>query len=147
MAGKPFGWSTVHLLATIALDLLLAMTLLISVQIAAGWGELCGTRPGRDKSGLGGVATMFILFGFRWAALAVCLLYAPPTGERVWTLVGHTALGLVVSTGITAPAWAFAVHGINAGWLGDSLLALVSTGVVIALLHAAVHEQRRRSMS
>ena len=161
-----------HLRATIALDLLLAMTLLISVQISAGWGELCGIRPGRDKSGLGGFAMMFMLFGIRWAVLAVCLLYVPPSGARVWTLVGHTALGfasakifsrgvdrvrqdgtvgnalgLGASTLIPAPAWAFAVHGVNAAWLGDSMLALVATGVVIALLHAAVHEQRRRSMA
>lgn len=160
-----------HLLVTIALDLLLAFTLLLSVQIAAGWGELCGIRPGRDKSGLGGFAMLFVLFAIRWAALAICLLCVPPAGERLWTLVAHGALGmasyrlfsrgvdrvqhdgtvgngigLLGSTLIPAPAWAFAVHGVNAEWLGGSTLAVVGPGVVIALLHTALHEQRRRSM-
>ena len=158
-------------LATIALDLLLALTLLISVQIAAGWGELCGIEPGRDKSGLGGFTMLFVLFGFRWLALAICLLCVPPAGERLWTLAAHGALGgasarlftrgvdrvqrdgrvsnaigLVGSTLIPVPAWAFAVHGVNTDWLGGSTVALVATGAVIALLHAAMHEQRRRSM-
>lgn len=160
-----------HLLATLALDLLLALTFLISLQIAAGWGELCGIRPGRDKSGLGGFAMLFLLFGFRWLALAACLLYAPPLGEVVWTLVVHAALGLasaqIFSRGVArvqkdgtvtnavglfgssllpAPAWAFAVHGVNIGWLGTSNFALMSVGVAAALLHVALHEQRRRSL-
>lgn len=160
-----------HLLATIALDLLLALTLLISIQIAAGWGELCGIRPGGDKSGLGGFTMLLLFFVFRWAALAICLLCVPPAGERLWTLVAHGALGvasyrlfsrgvdrvhadgtmqntvgLLGSTLIPAPAWAFAVHGVNAEWLGHGPFALAAVGIVIALLHAAVHEQRRRSM-
>jgi hypothetical protein len=159
------------MLATIALDLLLAITLLMSVQIAAGWGELCGIEPGRDKSGLGGFTMLLMLFAFRWIALAICLLCVPPAGERLWTLAAHgvlgcasariftrgvdrvqrdgrvgNAVGLLGSTVIPAPAWAFAVHGVNAKWLGESTYALVATGTVIALLHAAIHEQRRRSM-
>jgi hypothetical protein len=162
----------VHLIATIALDLLLALTLLVSVQIAAGWGELCGIRPGRDKSGLGGFTMLFALFGCRWVVLAVCLLCVAPTGARVWTLVGHTvlgfvsarifsrgvdrvhedgtvanAIGLLGSTLIPAPAWTLAVHGANANWLGDSPASFVAVGVVVALLHALPHELRRRSTS
>lgn len=160
------------LLATIALDLLLAITLLLSVQIAAGWGELCGIRPGGDKSGLGGFAMLFVLFGIRWAALALCLLCVPPAGELVWALVGHAALGfasarlfsrsvervqkdgtvanaigLLGSTLIPTPAWTFALHGANARWLGDSPASFAAVGVVIALLHAVPHELRRRSRS
>ena len=161
-----------HLLATIALDLPLAITLLISVQIAAGWGELCGIRPGRDKSGLGGFTMLLALFGFRWVVLAAYLLCVAPTGLRVWVLVGHTvlgitsariftrgvdrvqrdgtvanAIGLLGSTLIPGPAWTFAVHGTNDGWLGRSPASFVAVGVGIALLHAVPHELRRRSLA
>lgn len=164
------GSHEMHVLATTALDLLLAVTLLVSLQIAAGWGELCGIRPGGDKSGLGGFAMLFLLFGCRWLVLAACLVYAPPCGERAWTIAAHAILGvvsarlfsrgvdrvqrdgtvantvgLVCSTLIPAPAWALAVHGVNASWLAGPYV-LPACAVAVALPHAALHEQRRRSM-
>lgn len=160
-----------HLVATIAFDLVLALTLLISLQIAAGWGELCGIRPGRDKSGLGGFAMLFVLFGIRWVVLAVCLAFAPPFGERIAALAAHVVLGVVSaclfsrgcdrvqkdgtvanglglfgSTVLPAPALLFAVQGVNVAWLGEGLRTFVAVGAGIVLVHLTVHERRRRSM-
>ena len=159
------------LLATVVLDLVLAFTLLFSVQIAAGWGELCGIRPGRDKSGLGGFAMLLMFFLVRWLALALCLAALSAGAERWWLLAGHGGLGwvsvtmfnrgvarvqadgtvghfagVVGSTLIPAPACTLALQRANVAWLGDSPAALAAVAAIVVLLHFACYRQRRSSM-
>jgi hypothetical protein len=161
----------VALLTTIALDVLLAFTLMFSAVIAAGWGELCGIRPGRDKSGLGGFVAVYMFFVFRWLVLAGCLLGLATASERWWLLAGHTALGVASvqlfgqglarvqkdrpapdllgiagSTLLPLPAWTFVVHRANVSCLGDSTAAVAVVGVAIAALHLGCYRQRRSSM-
>jgi hypothetical protein len=161
----------VALLTTIALDLLLAFTLLFSVQIAAGWGELCGIRPGGDKSGLGGFMAIYMFCLFRWLVLAACLAGLSAGDER-WLLLGaHTALGIVSiklfergvqrvqndrmvsdlvgllgSTLLPLPACTLVVQRANASWLGDSSVTLAVVAAALAALHLACYRARRRDM-
>jgi hypothetical protein len=163
----------VAVLGTIALDLVLAFTLLLSAQIAAGWGELAGIRPGRDKSGLGGFVAIFALFAVRWLALAGLLLAVARPGETAWLLGAHAALGAVsvllfqhgiarvqadrwapqaptVLGGVVVPVPAFALvlQRVNAGWLagdgGAGILAALA-GAMLAL-HGACYRARRRDL-
>jgi hypothetical protein len=161
----------VAVLATIAFDLVLAFTLLLSAQIAAGWGELAGIRPGRDKSGLGGFVAIFVLFAVRWLALAGVLLAVVRPGETAWLLGAHVALGVVslllfqhglghvekdrmapnalaVLGGVLVPvpACTLALHRVNSGWLGGGTATLAALGVALLALHAACYRARRRDM-
>ncbi|MBL9076191.1 MAG: hypothetical protein JNL08_01725 [Planctomycetes bacterium] len=153
------------------MDLALVFTLLISAQIAAGWGELCGIRPGHGKSGLGGFAAMWILFVIRWGALAIGLLAVGAEGERIWLLGGHTLLGLASSrlfqrcvdrvardhvapqalgwlaaVVLPTPAAMFVALRGNAIWSGDSAAAASVYAVAIAALHFACYTSRRNDM-
>jgi hypothetical protein len=157
--------------STIALDLLLAFALLFSAQIAAGWGELAGIRPGRDKSGLGGFAALFVLFLGRWLVLAGALLAVAHVGEGRWLLAAHAGLGgasvllfqhglarvqgdrtlpnvLAVLGGVVlpAPACTFALQRANAAWLGDGDATLAATGAAVVALHFACCYTRRRDL-
>jgi hypothetical protein len=76
------------ILMTILADGWLCVMLLLCLMIAAWWGELAGIRPGRDKSGLGGFAAIYIFLSLRWLGLAILL----PNWS--WLLV-HTTLGVV----------------------------------------------------
>lgn len=158
-----------QILATIGADLGLLFTLLFSAQIAAGWGELCGIRPGLDKSGHGGFAAMYILFAIRWSALALGVLVVG-TGSERWMLLGaHTALG-VVSTmlfehccarvradrfapnalgllaGVVAPTPITAIVALraNAIWSGDSATTLGVFVLALLAVHFGCYESRRR---
>jgi len=156
-------------LVTIVLDLGLALTLLISLQIAAGWGELGGIRPGGDKSGLGGFTMLLIFFLFRWIALAIGLVVTASEGEWWQLLAAHGVLGwisvtlfqrgvtkvqrdgtvgnlvgILGSTLLPAPAWLLALQRTNAEWLGGSAQAVLAAGVVLA--HFACYTTRRSSM-
>ncbi len=178
----PFGASLPHpgavpddlpvqILATIGADLALLFTLLLSAQIAAGWGELCGIRPGRDKSGLGGFAAILILFVMRWGAIAIGLLVVGGDGERLWLLGAHLALGIVstvvfqrcvdgvshdrmakntvgllVGVALPTPALALVASRANAVWAGDSAVALAAFVAAIGALHFACYTSRRRDM-
>lgn len=148
------------LLATLALDLGLAVVLLGSLFIARGFGELCGIRPGRDKSGLGGFAVLYLFFALRWAGLAVALWATAPTGQGLWLLAAHAGLGAVslrtfghgiarVQADRVAPAWqgllagvllpapalAVAIARSNPALGGDGLLPLAAIGGSVVLLH------------
>lgn len=155
-------------LATIAIDLGLLFTLLISFQITAGWGELCGIRPGGDKSGLGGFAMLFVLFGVRWFALALALLCLATDDERAAVLTAHAAIGgvsaFVFNQGVAAvtrdrvvpdaiglfggmivptPAFALAFDHANRDWHGDSTTALAVWVGVVAIIHGLCYQARR----
>ena len=81
-----------HVLATILADCWLLIMLLLSLMIAAWWGELAGIRPGRDKSGLGGFAAVYLFLPMRWLGLAILL----PN----WSWLGvHAALGALSAFG------------------------------------------------
>jgi hypothetical protein len=161
----------VAVLATIALDLVLAFTLLLSAQIAAGWGELAGIRPGRDKSGLGGFVGVYVLFVMRWLALAGVLLALANAGERGVLLGAHAALGgasvwlfqrglervqadrmvpnaLAVLGGVLvpAPACTLALQRANVAWLGDGAGTLAAIAAVVLALHGACYRARRRDL-
>lgn len=156
-------------IAAVVLWVLLLFTLLFSVQIACGFGELCGIRPGRDKSGLGGFAMLLIFFPIRWLGLAALLAFVARPGESWWLLAGHAVLGLASvqlfqrgvdrvhrdlvvpwlaglagSTLIPAPAWLLIVYRALAGRLGDT--AAVLGCIAVLLLHAACYRQRRTGM-
>lgn len=78
--------------ATILSDSCLSVMLLLSMMIAAWWGELAGIRPGRDKSGLGGFAAIYLFLPLRWLGLAILM----PS----WAWLGvHTALGALSAFG------------------------------------------------
>lgn len=79
-------------LVTILSDCWLVLMLLLSVMIANWWGELAGIRPGRDKSGLGGFAAIYLFFAVRWLGLAILL----PS----WSWLGaHAVLGALSGYG------------------------------------------------
>jgi hypothetical protein len=161
----------VTVLTTIALDLVLAFTLLFSVQIAAGWGELCGIRPGRDKSGLGGFVAIYLFLLLRWLVLAGCIAGFATPDERWWLLGGHAVLGIASvrlfgqglervqkdrtvpdllgvagSTLLPVPAWTFVVHRVNVAWLGDSGVAIATVAAALGGLHLVLYRQRRTGM-
>lgn len=110
----------VSLAAALAANAVLGLAVLMSVQIAAGWGEMAGIRGGGDKSGLGGLFAMLILFLIRWGAVALLLLVGLARGafdvlpggrwpEAGIVLGAHVALGLVsyfgfnwIAEGLTA---------------------------------------------
>lgn len=159
-------------LATIAIDLGLLFTLLISLQITAGWAELCSIRPGGDKSGLGGFAMLFVLFGVRWFALALALLCLATDDERVVVLMVHAAIGalsaFVFNQGVAAvtrdrvvpdavglfggmivptPAFGLAFDHANWDWHGESSTALAVWVGVVAIVHGLCYQARRWSSS
>lgn len=158
-------------LVTIAVDLVLAFAFLFSLSMAGAWGELCGIRPGGDKSGLGGFAMALMLAVIRWLALAVALAVVARPGERIWLLLAHAALGAfasfvfsrqvdVVHRDGVVPAW----RGVAVGVLlplpafalplvrlhheapHDAPLALAATAGGLAVLHGLIFHQRRRGM-
>lgn len=160
-----------QIVATIGADLALLFTMLFSAQIASGWGELCGIRPGRDKSGLGGFAAMYVLFVIRWTALALGLVVFGNDGERLLLLGGHTALGLAsvvlfehgckrvrndrmvpnalgVLGGVLVPTPAVALVAArgNSIWAGDSHGALAAFVIAVAAVNCACYSIRRRDM-
>jgi hypothetical protein len=159
------------LLTTLGADLVLAFLLLFSVQVAAGWGELCGIRPGRDKSGLGGFVALYMLGLIRWLGLTAGLAVVARGDEWAWLLGGHAVLGVVslqlfgrelarvqndrfasaavglfASTALPLPAWTLVVQRANAAWLGESVVAIAAVALAIGAAHFACFRQRRRSM-
>lgn len=94
------------LVITILIDGALLVGVLISVSMAAFYGELCGIEPGRDKSGLGGFAFAYLFMLMRWPLVAAGLLighargaipYLPPDWPW-WSLVlAHAALGAIAA--------------------------------------------------
>lgn len=79
-------------LVTILSDCWLGILLLLSLMIAAWWGELAGIRPGLDKSGLGGFAMIYLFLPVRWVGLAILL----PS----WSWLGaHAVLGALSGYG------------------------------------------------
>ena len=73
-------------------------TLLLSLMVATWWGELAGIAPGRNKSGLGGFAFIYLFFGTRWLLGAGLLLMQPVAanvpGGRLVALLAHLLLGV-----------------------------------------------------
>lgn len=159
------------LLATLVFDAALAFVLLFSCQSAAGWGELCGIRPGRDKSGLGGFAALYLFFLIRWLGLAVALWATAHVGEIGWLLLGHALVGAAavwlfgrglqrVQQDRFAPAWfgwlagvvlpvpalALAVTRGNGRWLDALTPALWIAAAALLALHALCFHQRRRDL-
>jgi hypothetical protein len=114
----------VRLIAALLLNSLFAVAVLMSIQMAAGWGEMAGIPAGGDKSGLGGLFSMLILMGIRWSALALLLLivavqgtFASLPGGR-WSQFGivlgaHAVLGVISYLGFNAVA-----EGLTADNLG-----------------------------
>ena len=90
------------------LDALLALTLLLSCQIAAGAGELAAIRPGANKSGLGGFGAMFVLLPARWLFLALALAATAGDGKTAQLLAAHVAAG-----GISLWFWQRALHRVQ----------------------------------
>lgn len=79
-------------LVAILSDCWLVFLLLLSLMIANWWGELAGIRPGRDKSGLGGFAAIYLFLPVRWLGLAILL----PS----WSWLGaHAVLGALSGYG------------------------------------------------
>jgi hypothetical protein len=103
------------LLATLVADVILAIALLMSLNLAASWGEMAGIPAGGDKSALGGLFAVLILMLIRWGAVVLLLWLGImreafaflPAGR--WTQVGivlggHLALGAVSYFGFNAVA-------------------------------------------
>ncbi|MCU0866808.1 MAG: hypothetical protein MUC36_23735 [Planctomycetes bacterium] len=147
-----------HVLATILADGWLLIMLLLSLMIAAWWGELAGIRPGRDKSGLGGFAAIYMFLPLRWLGLAILL----PS----WTWIGvHAALGALSAFGfergllrvqhdrevpmllgllgacLPVPAWSIAFLAVHD--LATTGRAGLLTGLMLIGLHALTFLLRR----
>lgn len=103
------------MLATLIADVILAIALLMSLNLAASWGEMAGIPAGGDKSALGGLIAVLILMLIRWGAVAMLLWLGItrdafsflPAGR--WPQVGivlggHLALGAVSYLGFNAVA-------------------------------------------
>lgn len=160
-----------NLLATLALDLVLAFVVLLGMHGACAWGELCGIRPGRDKSGLGGFAAVFLLTGMRWLGVALILGVTTGAGERWWLLAAHLALGALAAfsfdrclrrvqhdrpapaaIGVFAgvllpmPALTLAIARANLGSEADSAIAFGLVAGALLLLHGICFHRRRADM-
>ena len=147
-----------HVLATILADCWLLIMLLLSLMIAAWWGELAGIRPGRDKSGLGGFAAVYLFLPMRWLGLAILL----PN----WSWLGvHAALGALSAFGferglqrvqhdrqvpvllglagacLAAPTWSVALLSVHD--LSTTGRAGLLSGLVVLGLHALTYWSRR----
>jgi hypothetical protein len=161
----------VNLIATLALNLVLAFVVLLSLHSACAWGELCGIRPGRDKSGLGGFAAIYLLTGMRWLGVALVLFAVARPAERWPLLAGHLALGwlaiwlfhrglrlvehdrfaplaLGVLGGVVLPlpALTLAVARTNFEGPEEPTIALALVTGSLLLLHAACFRNRRADM-
>ena len=159
------------LLATIVLDLGLAVALMFSLFAAFCWGELCGIRPGRDKSGLGGFVAIYMFFIIRWLGVALASWATARPGEVWWLLAAHTLLGvlsvhafghglervqhdrwappwlgMLAGAVLPAPALALSLLRVNSEH-GDSLAIIAAVTAVLAALHAlCVHRRRVETM-
>ncbi len=159
------------LLATLALDLVFAFAGLCSVYIAFAWGELCGIRPGGDKSGLGGFAFVLLFALLRGVAVAIGLLCVARDGEAWWLLLAHLAIGVIawrcferevrrvqaehwpsLSVGLLVgvllplPAFTLVLVRTNERWLGDGVSAWSIVAGGLAGAHALCHLRQRRDM-
>lgn len=158
-------------LVTLALDVVLAFGLLCSLSMAGAWGELCGIRPGGDKSGIGGFAMALILAIVRWLAVALALAVVARPGERLALLAAHAALGaaaswlfsrlvdrvhgdrtvpaawgVAIGVVVPLPALTLALVRLHGGGAHDAPMALALTAAALAAVHGLVFHQRRRGM-
>ncbi len=143
---------------------------MLSLMIAAWWGELAGIRPHRDKSGLGGFAAIYLFFGMRWALLAplvVCATVEWLPGHWSIRLLVHLLLGFVsvrlfgrgiamVQQDRVVPWWLGCLGAVllpaPALWLGCEVVvpkdhaAPQIAMAVLLLLHALCFWRRRREL-
>jgi hypothetical protein len=159
------------LLVTLLLDLVFAFAGLCSVYIAFAWGELCGIRPGGDKSGLGGFAFVLLFALLRGVALAIGLLVVARDGESWWLLLVHLGLGVLawrcferevrrvqadrwpsLSVGLFAgvllplPVLTLVLVRTNERWLGDGVSAWVGVAGGLVSAHALCCLRQRSDM-
>ncbi|MBL8753956.1 MAG: hypothetical protein JNK15_11720 [Planctomycetes bacterium] len=160
-----------HPFAAIALDFVFAFALLCSLYVALAWGELCGVRPGGDKSGLGGFAFVALFALARGVALALGMLVVARDGELVWLWLGHAAIGLLawrvfeaqvarlqrdrwavtlvglfVAAVLPVPAFTLVLVRGNDRWLVGGAATMQLVAAAVAVLHAVCFWQRRRGM-
>jgi hypothetical protein len=135
------------LLITLLADGSLFFGTFASVFLATCWGELCGIRPGGDKSGLGGFMATYLFMMMRWPAILLGFWLGANRGgldglpidadQVFWIGLGlHAALGALslwafgklltfVQNDRFAPAWC--------GWLcGVALPLPVATAAIVA---------------
>lgn len=146
------------------------LAVLVSLMIASWWGELAGIRPGRDKSGLGGFAAIYLFFVIRWLAFAPMIVQGGSErlpGAWPWWLLAHLLLGLAsirlferglayVQQDRVVPLWLGLSGAVllpaPAIWLGAEALAWACVGgpgfatAVLLVLHAWAFWQRRREL-
>jgi hypothetical protein len=119
-----------HVLVTILGDGWLLMILLLSLMIAAWWGELTGIRPGRDKSGLGGFAAVYLFLPMRWLGLSILL--------PGWSwLAAHLGLGVLSVVGFERGLELVRTDRVVAAGLGyiGALLPVPAMLAAIARVH------------
>jgi hypothetical protein len=159
------------LLATLALDVVLALAGLCSLHIAFAWGELCGVRTGGDKSGLGGFAFVLLFVLLRGVAVALALAVVARAGETWWLLLGHTGLGVLAwrcfereirqlqadrwgsvavaclaGVLVPVPALTLVLVRVNSRWLDQGIETTVAVAVALTLVHGVCLWHRRRGM-